>query len=677
MSPHSPKTNALILETSPYLLQHAYNPVEWFPYSESVFEKARSENKPLLISIGYSACHWCHVMEQECFEDPEVAAIMNRNFINVKVDREEHSDVDMLYMQAVQLMTGQGGWPLNCFVLPDGRAFYGGTYFPKAQWLRILDTLSKLYQNDHPKLLDYAEKLSAGLVKAEELVTSKEKRGAFTTELLRKAVEKWKNDRDKEYGGPNRAPKFPMPVNYLFLLRYAKLSGDAGILDFVYLTLNKMAAGGIYDQLRGGFSRYSTDMQWKVPHFEKMLYDNAQLISLYTEAYLESKNPLYREVALQSLDFVAKEWTGKWGNFYSAFDADSEGVEGRYYVWTEEELQKLLGKEFPLFKELYEVNKTGYWEDDQYILMRSDRQAEILVQFGLDAKELEEKRQFCLEKLRHSASSRTKPGLDDKSICSWNAMMCSAFARAYLVFEDPAFKSLASENLQFLLEKMRSKDGRLYRTFKNGQAKIPGFLEDYAFTIEALLNVYLIHGDEALLKEARVMMEFCLKAFENSNSPFLYYSEVGALHLPIRNSEVSDNVIPASNSQMAINMFCLSRYFSIPEWEERAKSMLECLSPEFLHYPPAYSNWGILGLHLLYPFFEVAVVGKDVEEKTRALYKAGLTNTILAPGREASDLPLFKNRYKEGKTLIYVCRNNTCQLPVEEVPLALEQLERT
>lgn len=668
------KANALINESSPYLLQHAYNPVNWYPYSPEVFERARHENKPLLISIGYSACHWCHVMEHESFEDPEVAALMNAAFINVKVDREEHSDVDMLYMQAVQLMTGQGGWPLNCFVLPDGRAFYGGTYFPKAQWLRILQSLSDLYTTDRTKVEDYATKLSEGMKQAEELLTSAEKRYSLRRDELMAAVEKWKSIMDHEQGGPNRAPKFPMPVNYLFLLRYAKLSGDEAIRQQVWLTLNKMACGGIYDQLRGGFARYSTDMDWKVPHFEKMLYDNAQLISLYTEAYLESKNELYRALVYQSLGFVSREWTGKEGNFYSAFDADSEGEEGKYYVWSEEELQETLAADYPLFKDLYEVNERGYWENDQYILMRSENLAQILVKFSLKAEELEEIRAKCLEKLRQKAEGRVKPGLDDKSICSWNAMMCSAFARAALAFGEERFGESAKRNMAFLLKKMRNPEGGLYRTYKNGRAKIGAFLEDYAFVIEALMSLYALEGEEFYLQEAKSLTEQALQLFRNEQSPLLYYHSGDSI-LPGRPTEISDNVIPASNSQMALNLFYLSRYFAIPEWEDLALRMLDCVSTEFMHYPPAYANWGNLALHVLYPFYELAIVGKDVNEKARALANTGLTNAILAISKEESALPVLSGRYREGKTLIYVCRNRSCQLPVEEVNDARKQLD--
>ncbi len=635
-------------------MQHAYNPVNWLPYSESVFNLAQAQNKPVLISIGYSACHWCHVMEKECFEDQEVADLMNQHFVNVKVDREERNDVDMVYMQAVQMMKGQGGWPLNCFVLPNGKPFYGGTYFPKKQWLHLLEALSKLYHEDSKKVNDYADELTQGIIRSNELVTSIEQTIPFGKSKIKQAVENWKKDFDSENGGPNRAPKFPLPSNYLFLLRYASLSGDFQVKDHVKLTLTKMAKGGIYDQLRGGFSRYSTDMEWKVPHFEKMLYDNAQLVSLYSEAYLQDPNPLYKAVVYETLNFVKTEWMHSESGFYSALDADSDGEEGKYYVWTEEELKEVLGKDFDLFQNVFEINALGYWEHDNYILMQKENTLEYQMQIGLSQQEILEKINSCKQKLKIQAQKRTKPALDDKTICSWNALMCSAYTKAYLSFGEKEFKHIAINSLEFILNKMRSTDGGLNRTYKDGVSKIPAFLEDYSFVIEALLNAYLIENNENYLIEAKNLMLYCLKNFENPNSPFLFYTNVKAQGILTRTTEVSDNVIPASNSQMALNLFYLSRYFQNSDWELRALKMLDVVTEDFLRYPSGYSHWAILGLHVSYPFFELAIVGKDVDEKMKELYQLGLTNTILALSRKSSEMALLKNRFSDGKTL-YIC----------------------
>lgn len=666
--------NSLIHETSPYLLQHAYNPVKWLAYGDAAFELAKKENKPVLISIGYSACHWCHVMEHESFEDEEVAELMNKNFINIKVDREERSDVDMLYMQAVQLMTGQGGWPLNCFVLPDGKPFYGGTYFRKEQWLTILENLSNLYKNDLRKVEDYANQLTEGIKQTEQLVTNVKSSSILGKNVLKESVTKWKTRMDNIEGGPNRAPKFPLPSNYLFLLRFAILEKDMELEKHVQLTLNKMALGGINDQLHGGFSRYSTDVIWKVPHFEKMLYDNSQLAALYTEAYLLTKNELYKETALSTLKFVEKEWLNEKGFFYSAYDADSDGEEGKYYVWNKLDLQDLLGENYDLFSQYYEINDKGYWEQGNYILMRTENVSSLLVKFNLNADQLLEKINNCKEILKQESKSRIKPGLDDKTITSWNAMMCSAYAKAYLAFGDISFKNIAINSIEFILNTLCNKEGKLGRTYKNGLVKIDGFLEDYAFTIEALINCYLITQNESYLLRAKEMTSQVLIDFDNPESVYLFYTASHASTLITRTSEISDNVMPSSNSQMAINLFQLSVYFDKPDWRKRAEKMLDGITEEMKNYGSGYSNWGCLALQLIYPFREIAIVGKLVNEKLLDLTKQGLTNTIFATSAGASDLPLVKERFVAEKTLIYVCENNTCKVPVETIEETIIQL---
>jgi uncharacterized protein YyaL (SSP411 family) len=666
--------NSLIHETSPYLLQHAYNPVNWMPFGEKAFEIARRENKPVLISIGYSACHWCHVMEHESFEDVQVAELMNTHFINIKVDREERSDVDMLYMQAVQLMTGQGGWPLNCFVLPDGRPFYGGTYFNKSQWINILQNLSNVYASDPAKVEEYAGELTNGIKQSELISTGGKKKTTINKTILQEMVAKWKTRMDNENGGPNRAPKFPLPSNYRFLLRYAILEKDKALQGHVDLTLTKMAFGGICDQLHGGFSRYSTDMLWKVPHFEKMLYDNSQLVSLYCEAYTHTKNELYKETAIDTLHFIEQEWLTEEGAFYSAFDADSDGEEGKYYVWNELDLKDLLGKDYDLFSRYYEINDKGYWEHGNYILMRSENTAQLLLQFNLTREELREKIKSCKEILKQEVRSRIKPGLDDKTITSWNAMMCSAFAEAYLSFGDEKFRKTALRSCAFILESLSLPDGKLYRTYKNGVAKIDGFLDDYAFTIEALMNCYMITQDEMYLHKAKKMCELTLKEFHNPGSDLLFYTNNKASGLIAKITETSDNVIPASNSQVALNLFRLGTYFDKAEWISRAENMLANFAEEMKSYGAGYSHWACLALNLTYPFKEIAIVGNNVNEKLLELYKHGLTNTIFALHAEASDLPLVKNRYVAGKTLFYVCENKACRLPVASVEETVQQL---
>jgi uncharacterized protein len=668
------KPNKLINETSPYLLQHAYNPVNWVPFSEEAFKTARKENKPVIISIGYSACHWCHVMEHESFEDEEVARLMNEHFICIKVDREERSDVDMLYMQAVQLMTGHGGWPLNCFVLPDGRPFYGGTYFRKQQWMHILSTLSNLYRNDPAKVNEFAGQLTDGIKQAEQLISKKGEGIPVSAEVLKESVAKWKKQFDNVEGGPNRAPKFPLPSNYLFLLRYGILNKDDSILKHVNLTLTKMAFGGIYDQLNGGFARYSTDIYWKVPHFEKMLYDNSQLVSLYCEAYTLTGNELYKEIAEETLQFVTEEWYNDEGNFYSALDADSDGEEGKYYVWTKEDLKELLGDKFGIFSDYYKINEESYWEHGNYILMRQDNVAKVMATHNLGRQQLKEKINECRLILKQEAKSRIKPGLDDKTITSWNAMMCTAYAKAYLCFNDDRYKKIALGNIGFLLNKMVKDDNRMLRAYKKGEARIDAFLDDYAFMVEALIHAYLISQDENYLNRAREINRYALVHFQNNSSDFFYYTHNDASDLITRITETSDNVIPSSNSQMAMNLFYLGHYFSDNEWIERAERMLSNLSEEIKSYGAGYSNWGCLALHFIFPFKEIAIVGNNVDEKLRKLYNHGITNAIFAVHASRSDLPLLMNREVSGKTMIYVCENSSCKLPVETVNEALEQI---
>lgn len=666
-------TNELIKESSPYLLQHAHNPVNWLAFTPEAFEKAKLENKPVLISVGYSACHWCHVMEHESFEDEGIAQLMNKNFINIKVDREERSDVDMLYMKAVQLMTGQGGWPLNCFALPDGRPIYGGTYFNKQQWANVLFNISELYKNDPGKVEEYANNLTEGIKQSELLSTRKTDQSSVNREVLVSSVEKWKDRFDNSFGGPDKAPKFPLPNNYSFLLRYALLEKDKYVLDHVHLTLLQMAHGGIYDQLRGGFSRYSTDVIWKVPHFEKMLYDNAQLVTLYCEAFQHSQNTLYKQVVIQTLDFIEKEWYSAQGFFFSAYDADSEGEEGKYYVWTKEELRQELRDDFEIFSDYFQINEVGYWEHGNYILMRNENLAELSVKFKMKYDAIENVIQHCKTILLKKAEERVKPGLDDKTLTSWNAMMCTAYAKAYLTFGEEKFKTIAISSIKFILKDLCQQNGKLYRTYKNNKSKINGFLDDYAFVIEALIQMYVVTQNEEYLQKADALTKFVLKEFENSESAFLFYTDHSSSDLISRGTEINDNVIPSSNSQMALNLYSLGTYFDNKMYIDKATKMLNLVSKEIKHYGAGYSNWACLALNLNYPFKEICIVGNNVNEKLKELHKHSFTNAILVVSEKESDLPLLKSRFKANETWIYICENKSCKLPVKTIDEAIEQ----
>lgn len=671
------QANELIYEDSPYLLQHAYNPVNWVAWSKEAFELATAQNKLVIISIGYSACHWCHVMERESFEDEQVAMLMNENFICIKVDREERPDVDNLYMTAVQLMTGQGGWPLNCVALSDGRPIYGGTYFTQKQWLNVLENIANLNKTDKPKLLDFAQQLTDGIKQAELVATTKLPENIELEEALKKSVHAWKAKLDNNHGGPNKTPKFPLPNNYLFLLRYGFLTNDEELLEHVNLTLTKMASGGIYDQLHGGFARYSTDGIWKLPHFEKMLYDNAQLVSLYCEAYRLTKSTLYKSVIEETLAFVKNEWYKPEGYFFSAYDADSEGEEGKYYVWRKEELSEILEDDFKIFADFYQVNEIGYWEDDNYILMRTESIAEVQMHHQLTQSDLLNCIKNCKEKLKAVAAKRVKPGLDDKTITAWNALMAKAFADAYATLGNDDYKAIALASCNFIIAQQLSDKGELYRTYKNGKSKISAFLDDYAFTIDALLSAALIDKNASYMDKAHQLLMYVMEYFKSDSTPLFYYSNTNYQELITQQAETSDNVIPSSNSQMALNLFALGVLLQKQDYIERAKKMLNLFTSELAGYGSGYSNWGCLALNLTKPFKEVVIVGNNVDEIFLNLHKHYFTNAILAVSESSSDNPLIKNRWKSGETLIYVCKNNTCGLPTTNVVDALKQLEAT
>lgn len=668
-------TNSLINETSPYLLQHAHNPVNWHAWNKEAFELAKKEDKLVLVSIGYSACHWCHVMEHESFEDEQTAQLMDDHFINIKVDREERPDVDQVYMTAVQLMTGHGGWPLNCFVLPDGRPVYGGTYFQKQQWQNILLNLADLWKNDRDKIFDYAAQLTEGVQRA-ELISANKEDSPLSIEILHQTIDNWKQRFDNKEGGPNRAPKFPLPNNYLFLLHLSPALSALGgertdLVKHFNLTLQKMAFGGIYDQVGGGFARYSTDMLWKVPHFEKMLYDNAQLVSLYSEAFKATGNKLYKEVVYETIEFVKRELTSAEGAFYSALDADSEGVEGKYYVWTKDELKNILGNKYELTAEYYNVNELGYWEHDNYILLRTKTDTEIAEQFNISVDELKKEIGQVKKELLKAREKRVKPGLDDKSLTSWNALMLKGLVDAYCAFGENEFLQSALKNARFIINKQLKSDGSLYHSYKNGRSTINGFLEDYAFTIEAFIALYQATFDEQWLNSSKKLMEYTIQHFHDSKSGMFYFTSDMDEALITRKMEVSDNVIPASCSCIATSLFILGHYLGNTTYIAMSKQMLNNVIRDIPQYGAGYSNWCMLLLNFTAPFYEVAIVGKDVDEKRKHFDKYYLPNMIFAGSRTASPIPLLNNRYVEGKTLIYVCENNTCKKPVEDVEEAM------
>ena len=443
--------NELNLETSPYLLQHANNPVHWKAWNINSLALAKKENKLIIISIGYSACHWCHVMEHESFEDNEVASTMNAHFVSIKIDREERPDIDAVYMKAVQIMTGHGGWPMNVVTLPDGRPIWGGTYFRKNEWINSLERLQEIYIENPTAIFEYAEKLNEGL-QSLSIISKSDLETNFNFDILEKLVEKWQKSFDWDFGGMARAPKFMMPVNYEFLLRYGHQTKNQSVLDFVNLTLTKMAHGGLFDTIDGGFSRYSVDMKWHVPHFEKMLYDNGQLVSLYANAFKLTENKLYKEVIEKTLNFVEKEWLTKEGSFYSALDADSLNTEshleeGAFYVWTKPELQTLLQEDFDLFSIVFNVNEFGFWEHENYVLIQNQSLEEIAFRQNIDLEMVVEKKKHWEQLLYSEREKRSKPRLDDKCLTSWNAIMLKGFAEAYKAIGTKRYLEIAFPSL--------------------------------------------------------------------------------------------------------------------------------------------------------------------------------------------------------------------------------------
>jgi len=672
-------TNNLIKETSPYLLQHAHNPVDWYAWNEETLQLAKKENKLILISIGYSSCHWCHVMEHECFEDEDVAAVMNQNFINIKVDREERPDIDQVYMNAIQLITGRGGWPLNCVALPDGRPIWGGTYFPKENWINALNQLSKLYTETPEKAIEYAEKLTEG-IKNSDLIQKNNSEIDFNVTDLKLAVNNWKQHMDFDLGGRKGAPKFPMPNNYQFLLRYAIQTDDSEILEYVNTSLTNMAFGGMYDQIGGGFARYSVDKKWHVPHFEKMLYDNGQLVSLYAEAYQATKNDLYKNTVYQTLEFIERELTNNEGAFYSSLDADSDNAkgeleEGAYYVWTKNELKTILGKDFKLFSDYYNVNHYGFWEHENYVLIRKDKASNIAEKHAITISELELKVATWNKILLKERAKKDKPRLDDKSLTSWNALMLKGYINAYTVFNEQRFLDIAIKNATFIYTKQLQVNGNLNHSFKNGKSTINGYLEDYATVIDAFITLYEATFNELWLNTAKQLTDYTFDHFYSLESNMFYFTSNEDPNLITRKMEVEDNVIPASNSIMAKNLFKLSHYYSNNYYLKVSRQMLNNIKDRTLQYGSGHSNWLQLMTDYSGEYYQVAISGKNAKNKLIEINKNYIPNKLIAGSIKKSNIPLMEGRYNDTGTLIYICVDGACQLPVKETEKALNQLK--
>ncbi len=663
-------TNALANETSPYLLQHAHNPVNWRPWSQEAMDEAKKENKLVLVSIGYSSCHWCHVMEEETFEDEEVAKIMNENFISIKVDREERPDIDNIYQTFVRLIDSNSGWPLNVITLPNGKPLYGNTYHTKDQWMQVLSKVSDMYKNDPEKAAEYSNMVAQGIQEVNLIAPSTDFE-LLNEDALHKSVDSWKLFWDLEWGGDQGIQKFMIPVNLNFLMDYALLAKDDLVKAHVKNTLDKIISGGIYDHIGGGFFRYSTDTRWKVPHFEKMLYDNAQALSLYSKAFAVYNELEYRDKVLETIAFLEREMKHPEGGYYAAMDADSEGEEGKFYTWGKEELESVLDEDFELFAKYYNIKPEDAWEEDTYVLHKSVEDVDFSKENDVPRNVLNSAKKSWKEQLLDARKQRIRPSLDDKVITSWNALLINGFVDAYKAFGQKKHLEKAKAIFRFLTEKSYQ-NGELIHSYKEGGRHIGGFLEDYAFLADASLNLYGVTLETSYLDFAQALSDKVQDQFLDRASGMYHYNKNNELIARIIKTD--DGVLPSPNAVMAHNLFVLGHLHYDTGFLEKSKSMLSSIMPLIGESAASYSKWNTLLLHNTFAYYEIAVVGKNALPLVNNLNQKSIPNTLVVGSLSESDFPLFKDRYKEDGTFIYVCQNSTCKLPVKTVDEAMVQL---
>ena len=664
-------TNALIDETSPYLLQHAHNPVDWRPWSEEALADAEKEDKLVLVSIGYSSCHWCHVMEEETFEDETIAEIMNQNFINIKVDREERPDVDQVYMTALQLIKGSGGWPLNVITLPNGKPLYGGTYHTNAQWKNVISEISQLYKEDPDRAREYADRVAAG-VQEVNLIVQPEVNQKLNREIVELGLSNWIPQWDEVRGGNRGQQKFMLPSNLDFLLQHAELTANEEVKIHLQNTLDRIAQGGIYDHVGGGFYRYSTDPDWKIPHFEKMLYDNAQLIGLYSKAYKAFKNADHKKVVYETFDFLEREMKNDNGGYFAALDADSEGEEGKYYIWQEEELRKIIGSDYELFASYYKINPAEKWEGDSYVLHKTKKDFDFAAENNLNIKEFREQELEWKQALLEARNQRIRPGLDDKIITSWNALLIEGLVEAYKSFGDSRFLSAAESTYSFIINNCIN-DGYLIHSYKENSRRIDGFLDDYAYLTSAALQLYGVTADIKYLDQSRTWNQIVLEEFKDDSSELFRYKRKNDLISKI--VKINDGVMPSPNASVIKNQLKLGHILYDTTALSSVERAIELIVPAFREDASNYTEWGSLLLQTTYPYYEIAVVGNKALEKAEDLHTYYLPNTLIVASNVESDLPLFAKRYFEDDTYIFVCQNNTCKLPTTSVNDAIGQLD--
>jgi hypothetical protein len=656
------KPNRLIHATSPYLLQHAHNPVDWFEWGTAALDKAKQEDKPILVSIGYSSCHWCHVMEHQSFEDKDIAALMNDFFVCIKVDREERPDIDQVYMEAVQAMNVNGGWPLNVFLTPDQKPFFGGTYFTPTAWAQILININKAFQSRRKEIDASAEELKNLLTSGDTGRYARPNEFSQLREEVEKSYQSIEKKFDYVWGGMEKAPKFIMPSVWQWLLRYHNITKSTKALDHLTMTLKKILHGGIYDQVGGGFARYSVDKEWFAPHFEKMLYDNAQLLSLYSEAYAVTKEEDFKRAVYETYEWLQREMMHPDGAYFSALDADSEGEEGKFYVWKSSELRSVVGNDYQMVAAFFETRENGNWEHGNNILKRSSNST-------LSQDTLKTIKKLLLD----ARNQRPKPGLDDKILSGWNAMTIIGLCDAYRYLGDKQFLQSAIRTIEFI-EKNLIAENRLYRSFKSVHSPHEGFLDDYAYLISAYLHLHQVTLDEAYAFKAKQWINTTLDKFFDASDGYFFYTALTAEKLIARKKELFDNVIPSSNAIMARNLLQASTLFDHEPWREIATAMISQLAHlvrEELNYT---SYWGIAAMESLQPMAEV-VMSSCSERSISELQRHFIPFAVFLKADDLSILPLAHHKNAiNGNETFYVCFNKTCKLPVHTVNDALNHL---
>ena len=684
-------TNKLIDETSPYLLQHAHNPVNWFPWGDEALALAKKENKPILVSIGYSACHWCHVMEKESFEDEGTAKLMNEHFVNVKIDREERPDLDHIYMDAVQAMTGSGGWPLNVFLTPEARPFYGGTYFPprrafnRPSWQEVLIGVKEAFTERRNEIDAQAENLTTHLVQANAFgITKPGEEFLFTKEKTEKAFVNIMKNADKKWGGFGKAPKFPQSFVILYLLRYSHINENKEALDQALLSIDKMIDGGIYDQIGGGFARYSTDTEWLVPHFEKMLYDNALLLSVISEAYQLTRSQRYQEIIEETIAFVQRELMHDQMGFYSALDADSEGEEGKFYVWEYDDVKNLLTDDADIFCDFFDIKPGGNWsdrtssEEGKSILWRKKTEEAYSKEKNIPVEELkrilEKGKKILLEKRKE----RIRPQTDDKIILGWNALMNTALCKAFGATGKETYKQMAIGNMQFLLHHLSKKDSNeFFHSWKNNMAKQPAFLDDYAFLIQALIQLQEITGDTNYLEKAKNIAEFVVEHFADTSTDFFFYTNKHQQDVVIRKKEVYDGAQPSGNAVMADVLYRLGLYFDKAEWREKSSAMISSLGNAIVSYPTSFGVWASLLLEIISGTNEIAIVAQEPQKILARVLNEYIPHKIMmSSSGSGNSFPLLSGKESHGNFNLYLCRNYLCENPVSSVPALMDLIRR-